>query len=299
MSSPSSSANATPTRIHNPIDAAFTEIRSSPFFLGSTSILQRVQWDRGNSGIDTLVQKPPDGDDNAPRSEAILSWIGQLDSSEFWLYICGGWNNTTGPLHKAKARAIVVPGTRYTSIRTVWPTLTNNVAALQKACQTHGAQPVTLLKKDGIQIRHILFDHPQKIDEPDYTDTETATESATSAADEPFAMQNWTCRNEVAQAALEELVAGGEYEGCILPAYTESGDLIPPRDYEARLRGAYVLVKAAMSHQYIKSETKDNWYLDIRELHVVKPPPPTPASPAKRTTKQILDDAKGKKKQRT
>jgi hypothetical protein len=67
-----------------------------------------------------------------------------------------------------------------------------------------------------------------------------------------------------------------------LPAYDENHDLIPPSQYESKLKGALVKVHMAIYHHRIKSSKRDIFNAVLRELIVLAPPAAMPTSPFKR-----------------
>lgn len=110
-------------------------------------------------------------------------------------------------------------------------------------------------------------------------------------------METWQCRNEAAQKELRKIIDSRSHFGQVLPAYDEEDNLIAPANYQTKLRGAVVELTLAMSHQFFPSENKDNYYLDIRKLKVIKQPVGMPSSPTKRRiTGDELSGERRKKK---
>ena len=111
-------------------------------------------------------------------------------------------------------------------------------------------------------------------------------------------METWQCRNEAAQKELRRIIDTQSHYSQVILAYNEDDNLIAPANYQAKLRGAVVELAVAMSHQYFPSENKDNYYLDIRKLKVVKPPVGMPSSPSKRriTVEELSTERKKKKR---
>ena len=67
-----------------------------------------------------------------------------------------------------------------------------------------------------------------------------------------------------------------------LPVYDENHNLIPPSQYESKLKGALVKVHMAICHHHIKSSKRDIFNVILRELIVLTPPAAMPTSPFKR-----------------
>ncbi|KAJ3484789.1 hypothetical protein NLI96_g5396 [Meripilus lineatus] len=62
------------------------------------------------------------------------------------------------------------------------------------------------------------------------------------------------------------------FEPVPIPTYDYDGNLIPPEDYETKLHGATVHVKAVVVHQYLRFKDSENYYLDLRYLRVLREP---------------------------
>lgn len=119
--------------------------------------------------------------------------------------------------------------------------------------------------------------------------------------DSPFLMKNWVCGNPEAKAELNAIINGGDYHGNILPAYSATDDdLIPPAQYEYRLRGALVSFKTAVTYQRLGGKlNSDNYYAEIREIKVISPPPPPPPSPSKKRLREAQELQNRKRKTAT
>jgi hypothetical protein len=79
---------------------------------------------------------------------------------------------------------------------------------------------------------------------------------------------------------LEDLVS--THDICPLPAYDENHVLIPPLQYESKLKGALVEVHMAFCHHRINKSKRDIFNCILRELIVLSPPAAMPTSPFKR-----------------
>lgn len=71
---------------------------------------------------------------------------------------------------------------------------------------------------------------------------------------------------------MEDLLDTREFVPQPIPAYDRNGEQIPPESYEFMLAGAIAHVKVAVIHQILSNPKRDNYYLDVRELQVVRAP---------------------------
>lgn len=69
---------------------------------------------------------------------------------------------------------------------------------------------------------------------------------------------------------------------CPLPAYDGNHGLIPPLEYESKLKGALVEVHMAFCHRRIKNAKRDVFNAILRQLTVLSPPVAMPINPFKR-----------------
>lgn len=111
-----------------------------------------------------------------------------------------------------------------------------------------------------------------------------------------FSLSNWPTPSDEVKHAISDMIEEGIWTPVPIPAYSKSGNLILPSEYEARLKGALVRVKVSISHQYLRSNKTDNYFADIREIWVLKNPPRVVASPGKRKLKDDMKDANKRRK---
>ncbi|KAG1890684.1 uncharacterized protein F5891DRAFT_986837 [Suillus fuscotomentosus] len=69
---------------------------------------------------------------------------------------------------------------------------------------------------------------------------------------------------------------------CPLPAYDTDHSLIPPLEYESKLKGALVEVHMAFFHHRVKNAKRDVFNAILRQLTVLSPPAAMPINPFKR-----------------
>ena len=111
-----------------------------------------------------------------------------------------------------------------------------------------------------------------------------------------FSLDNWPGEDEETKAALQEMIEEGCWEPIPIPAYSNSGRLILPAEYEARLKGALVRGKIAITHQYLRLNKTDNYYAEIRELWILRRPQKALSSPGKRKLKDDIKEANKRQK---
>ena len=68
------------------------------------------------------------------------------------------------------------------------------------------------------------------------------------------------------------MIATNSHEPVPLPAFDIHDNLIVPARYELMLKGAIVRVKATIVHQFLPGARTDNFYADVQELTVLRPP---------------------------
>ncbi|KAF8137241.1 hypothetical protein EV363DRAFT_1157289, partial [Boletus edulis] len=94
-----------------------------------------------------------------------------------------------------------------------------------------------------------------------------------------FAMETWPVSARCVDS-LKELF--DTHDICPVPAFDSSGKLIPPSQYEARLKGATVEVHFTLAHHFIKKIKRHVYSTQLRKLEVLRGPDPLPSSPFKR-----------------
>jgi hypothetical protein len=85
------------------------------------------------------------------------------------------------------------------------------------------------------------------------------------------------CQNARASAALNMIIEDRLYEFNPLPATSMSGKPILPTEYESRLAGATVLVRATLSYDLFGKRYQ--FYADVESLSILRPPRSSVASP--------------------
>jgi hypothetical protein len=94
-----------------------------------------------------------------------------------------------------------------------------------------------------------------------------------------FSIETWPVADRC-KGLLEDLISSHDIQP--LPAYDEKHVLVPPFQYESKLKGALVEVHMAF-HQHRIKRTKWNVFNAVlRELIVLRPPAAMPKSPIKR-----------------
>lgn len=83
------------------------------------------------------------------------------------------------------------------------------------------------------------------------------------------------------------MIDDNTHEPVPILAFDADNVFIRPQDWVSKLHGAEVLVKFNVIHQWFgrvsaPGTKKDNYYADIAEIRVLRPPRPPPTSPRKR-----------------
>jgi hypothetical protein len=94
-----------------------------------------------------------------------------------------------------------------------------------------------------------------------------------------FSIETWPVADRC-KGSLEDLVSSHDIQP--LPAYDEKYVLIPPFQYESKLKGGLVEVHMAFYHHHIKRTKRDVFNAVLRELIVLRPSAAMPKSPIKR-----------------
>jgi hypothetical protein len=137
----------------------------SKFFLGNPDIAQHVEWiEAGRQRI--LVEK--EGGESGERVPAVLEWIGEISSTNYWLYACAGWNGERGPdgswnrespFEKAKARGQIRRAID-PLLAEDWDACIVNMRGLMDMAKTNSKSPTALstILANEIKIRHSIFE---------------------------------------------------------------------------------------------------------------------------------------------
>jgi hypothetical protein len=94
------------------------------------------------------------------------------------------------------------------------------------------------------------------------------------------------CKFSNARDALERIKNDGIYEVSPLPATSTNGKPIVPSEYEKRLAGAVVLVRATLVNDFFGK--RHQFYADIESISVLRAPTSfTSSSPSKSPSKKM------------
>ncbi|KAJ3475318.1 hypothetical protein NLI96_g11918 [Meripilus lineatus] len=267
LSEPSSSAN--PSSSTNPSSSAKTssslsqkqkdlrvilkvplgilkKIMQSKFYLGNPAIRSPAytRW-HSNKGVNILTLIPAKSDSNRLKiKELCVEFPSEIHPDASFLTVCGGYLTPEEKIernmrpydsdfHKTKASAILTYPVNFPDFpKKAW----NNLIAAAREIQ-----------KLGI-----------------------GSESGVIPA--KYAKWPRYCKNPGAKIEMRKILADPNYEPVPLPAYDINGVLIPPAQYETKLYGATVHVKAVIVHQFFKTHNSHNYFLDIRSLNVIREP---------------------------
>ncbi|KAG2153133.1 uncharacterized protein EDB93DRAFT_1102872 [Suillus bovinus] len=139
----------------------------------------------------------------------------------------------------------------------------------------------------SIKLTHSLFKAKADDLEADANDEgdgngKGSTTTAESLSSE-YNMASWPVSDRC-KGHLHELVSSHNIQP--LPTYDENHKLIPPSQYESKLKGALVEVHMAICHHRIKSSRHDIFNAVLQEIIVLAPPAAMPTSPFKRRLPQ-------------
>ena len=110
---------------------------------------------------------------------------------------------------------------------------------------------------------------------------------------DPFSLAGWPAGpSERAKNELAEMVETGSHEVVPIPAFDIHDNLIPPAAYEATLKGAIAHVKATILYQYLHGQRSDNFYAEIQEINVIRPPVVEAVSASKKRVQDALKNAR-------
>ena len=115
---------------------------------------------------------------------------------------------------------------------------------------------------------------------------------------DPFSLHRWPCESDAAKKALLKMILARSHDPRPIPAFDVNDELILPLKYREALQGAIVHVKATICHQYLAQNKSDNFYADVQEINVIRPPESATETPSKRKLAEALDGYRRSKKQK-
>ncbi|TFY81105.1 hypothetical protein EWM64_g2900 [Hericium alpestre] len=293
-----------PTPSQTPSQKLFDKISQSEYFLGSPTLRSKVKWVMDSKRVCKLVERSS-GLNGEPPVEAEIWWIGQILPDNFGLFVEGSWSPSYGakfsfPLEQSKARCYVAEPDDPT-YASVWRDTFKGAKALEASRRTPRAEEgdnrlvYDIVGGDhALKLRFSVFekhDNAEKYEEARAEQEENCPEDA-----EELLMQNWECRREDTQEALNALIQSNEtappnkprYLGHALPVWTAEHTRVLPRDYESKLLGATAVFGAHISHRTMterdlkKPVRKDHYFADITSIIVLDDAPPDPVSQARK-----------------
>ncbi|KAG1820128.1 hypothetical protein EV424DRAFT_1539545 [Suillus variegatus] len=133
------------------------------------------------------------------------------------------------------------------------------------------------LGQRSIKLIHGLFEAKNK-DQCDTTSDED-DDCSTNNLSSDFDIATWPVADRC-KRHLQDLAS--THKICPLPAYDGNHGLIPPLEYESKLKGALVEVHMAFCHRRIKNAKRDVFHAILRQLTVLSAPVAMPINPFKR-----------------
>ena len=112
-----------------------------------------------------------------------------------------------------------------------------------------------------------------------------------------WTLATWPCQSPSARQAFQEMLSDHKFRPNPVQVYDTDGSQVPPKEWHNKLPGADVRVKVVITHQWFTaaSNRSDNYYADIVELHILRPPRPK-ASPVKAKSESPVEPLAGKRK---
>ncbi|KAG6369791.1 hypothetical protein JVT61DRAFT_13562 [Boletus reticuloceps] len=253
------------------------------------NIASSIQFSSANTG-DIIVVK------NSNNSEVTLKGVFQIARNDFFLNPDGNFDpeNVLGSRFqdtKLNCRLAPPSPSDFTFAQDNYPACLTNIRALEKLIKLNKHEEIisclqhSLLGFNQIKLSHSLFelkgqDEPTSHDTVNLTkDNETLSTDSHEELGNEFAMETWPVSPRCL-LALKDLFA--THDICPLPAIDMQGNLIPPLQYDRKLKGATVEAHFTLAHHYIKKAKHHVYVAIIRKLEVLRQPSALPSSPYKK-----------------
>ncbi|KAG1758310.1 hypothetical protein EDD22DRAFT_998796 [Suillus occidentalis] len=288
---PTSSSTGTCTPIST-ASIVLDKLQNSPggFYAATPKLTYRVEYFPGGRDGNILIAKGRDDD-----QEFIICGVFQISRNDFYFTPDANFDPANvfhGRLSDVKLSCRLTAG-RNNSFKFAsedFPAILDNLNAFEKLVPSKTNYERLSVIHDSlghrtIKLTHSLFEakttdnENQRDHNASDNDGNNSTTTVDSGLGSEFNITTWPvaerCRNH-----LEDLVS--THDICPLPAYNENHILIPPHQYESKLKGALVEVHMAFCHHRINKSKRDIFNCILRELIVLSPPAAMPTSPFKR-----------------
>ncbi|KAG2132148.1 uncharacterized protein EDB93DRAFT_1255334 [Suillus bovinus] len=273
-----------------PISAAsavLDKLQNSPggFYAATPKLAYRAEYFPGGWDGNILIAKGRDDD-----QEFIVRGVFQISRNNFYFMPDANFdlaNIFHGRLSDVKLSCRLTAGRNdlFKFASEDFPAILDNLRAFEKLVPSKRDYETLSVIHDSlghrtIKLTHSLFE-AKTTDNENQRDPNASDNDATvdSSLGSEFNIATWPVA-ERCKGHLEDLVS--THEICPLPAYDKNHVLIPPLQYESKLKGALVEVHMAFCHHRINKSKRDIFNSILRELIVLSPPAAMPTSPFKR-----------------
>ncbi|KAG1732556.1 hypothetical protein EDB19DRAFT_1831263 [Suillus lakei] len=287
---PPTSSSSTST----PISAAsvvLDKLQNSPggFYAATPKLAYHAEYFPGGQDGNILIAKGQDND-----QEFIVCGIFQISQNDFYFTPDANFDPANvfhGCLSDVKLSCRLTAGHKdlFKFASEDFPAILNNLHAFEKLVPSKRDYETLSIIHDSlghrtIKLTHSLFkakttDNENQRD-PNASDNDgnDSTTTVDSGLGSEFNIATWPVA-EQCKGHLEDLVS--THDICPLPAYNENHILIPPLQYESKLKGAHVEVHMAFCHHHINKSKHDIFNSILQELIVLSLPAAMPTSPFK------------------
>ncbi|KAG2091238.1 hypothetical protein BD769DRAFT_1679436 [Suillus cothurnatus] len=164
-----------------------------------------------------------------------------------------------------------------------FPAVVNNLSAFKNLVQKQRYYETVSVIQDAIgrgrsiKLTHYLFEANDEAQggTSDKDDNGSTAVTHPDSLSSEFDIGTWPVADRC-KGHLQDVAS--KHNICPLPAYDQNHVLIPPLQYEAKLKGALVEVHMAFYHHCVKNSRRDIFEAILRELIVLSPPAPMPSS---------------------
>ncbi|KAG2055974.1 hypothetical protein BDR06DRAFT_970434 [Suillus hirtellus] len=139
------------------------------------------------------------------------------------------------------------------------------------------------LSQRSIRLIHGLFElnityQAKNQDKYDDTASDEDDDCSTDSLSSDFDIATWPVADQC-KGHLQDLRS--THNVCPLPAYDTDHSLIPPLEYESKLKGALVEVHMVFFHHRVKNAKHDVFNAILQQLTILSPPAAMPINPFK------------------
>ncbi|KAG2124066.1 hypothetical protein BD769DRAFT_1388879 [Suillus cothurnatus] len=274
--------------------SVLNKLKTSPggFYAGTPRLAYRAEYFTGGRDGNILITKGLDHDE-----EFIIRGVFEISRKNFFFTPDGDFNPANvfhGRLADLKLSCRLTAGRSkaFKFSSRDFPTVVNNLSAFENLVPKERYYETISVIQDAIghgrsiKLTHNLFeanDEAQGGTSDEDGNGSTAITHPDSLGSE-FDIVTWPVADRC-KGHLQDVAS--KHNICPLPAYDQNHVLIPPLQYEAKLKGALVEVHMAFYHHRVKKSRRDIFEAVLRELIVLSPPAPMPSSRFKR---RRLDD---------